>query len=195
METAPYFSSVHDPRVVGRCKHKLSDIRHLEQEKGHGRIDKRSYKILPAEGNLTDAAAKRWPMVKSLIRVEHEVSKPIHSQRTSSSCSRCEAGNVACSPTTSRRSSDFDAEALLLLPTDHYWLLGEGLLLPRPTTSATWGAPLLMQTQSSSATDHLPQEPASPSSYHAGHLNRKCLPLMQWVSAHSPGQPHQKSCT
>ena len=26
METAPYFSSVCDPRVVGRCKHKLSDI-------------------------------------------------------------------------------------------------------------------------------------------------------------------------
>ena len=26
METGPYFSSVHDPRVVGRCKHKLSDI-------------------------------------------------------------------------------------------------------------------------------------------------------------------------
>ena len=26
METAPYFSSVHDLRVVGRCKHKLSDI-------------------------------------------------------------------------------------------------------------------------------------------------------------------------
>ena len=26
METPPYFSSVHDPRVVGRCKHKLSDI-------------------------------------------------------------------------------------------------------------------------------------------------------------------------
>ena len=26
METAPYFSSVHDPRVVGRYKHKLSDI-------------------------------------------------------------------------------------------------------------------------------------------------------------------------
>ena len=26
METAPYFSSVHDPRVVRRCKHKLSDI-------------------------------------------------------------------------------------------------------------------------------------------------------------------------
>ena len=26
METAPYFSSVHDPRFVGRCKHKLSDI-------------------------------------------------------------------------------------------------------------------------------------------------------------------------
>ena len=26
METAPYFSSVHAPRVVGRCKHKLSDI-------------------------------------------------------------------------------------------------------------------------------------------------------------------------
>ena len=76
MEPAPYFSSVHDPRVVGRCKHKLSDIRHLEQEKGHGRIDKRSYKILPAEGNLTDAVAQRWPMVKSLIRVEHEVSKP-----------------------------------------------------------------------------------------------------------------------
>ena len=49
---------------------------HLEQEKGHGRIDKRSYKILPAEGNLTDAVAQRWPMVKSLIRVEHEVSKP-----------------------------------------------------------------------------------------------------------------------
>ena len=50
--------------------------RHSEQEKGHGRIDKRSYKILPAEGNLTDAVAQRWPMVKSLIRVEHEVSKP-----------------------------------------------------------------------------------------------------------------------
>ena len=26
METPPYFSSVHDPGVVGRCKHKLSDI-------------------------------------------------------------------------------------------------------------------------------------------------------------------------
>ena len=26
METAPYFSSFHAPRVVGRCKHKLSDI-------------------------------------------------------------------------------------------------------------------------------------------------------------------------
>ena len=26
METAPYFSSVHDPRVVGCCKHNLSDI-------------------------------------------------------------------------------------------------------------------------------------------------------------------------
>ena len=26
METTPYFSSVYDPRVVGRCKHKLSDI-------------------------------------------------------------------------------------------------------------------------------------------------------------------------
>lgn len=26
METTPYFSSVHDPRVVGRCKHKISDI-------------------------------------------------------------------------------------------------------------------------------------------------------------------------
>ena len=26
METTPYFSSVHDPRIVGRCKHKLSDI-------------------------------------------------------------------------------------------------------------------------------------------------------------------------
>ena len=57
METAPYFSSVHDPRVVRRCKHKLSDIRYLEQEKGHGCIDKRSYKILPAEGYLTDAVA------------------------------------------------------------------------------------------------------------------------------------------
>ena len=49
---------------------------HLEQEKGHGRIDKRNYKTLPAEGNLTDAIAQRWSMVKSLIRVEHEVSKP-----------------------------------------------------------------------------------------------------------------------
>ena len=26
METDPYFSSVHNPRVVGRCKHKLTDI-------------------------------------------------------------------------------------------------------------------------------------------------------------------------
>ena len=26
METDPYFSSVHDPRVVGRCTHKISDI-------------------------------------------------------------------------------------------------------------------------------------------------------------------------
>ena len=26
MKTTPYFSSVHDPRVVGRCKHKPSDI-------------------------------------------------------------------------------------------------------------------------------------------------------------------------
>ena len=26
METAPYFSSVHNPRAVGRCKYKLSDI-------------------------------------------------------------------------------------------------------------------------------------------------------------------------
>ena len=50
--------------------------RHLEQEKGHGRIDKRSYKVLPAEGNLTDEVARRWPMVRSLVRVEHEVTKP-----------------------------------------------------------------------------------------------------------------------
>ena len=26
METVPYFSSVDDPRIVGHCKHKLSDI-------------------------------------------------------------------------------------------------------------------------------------------------------------------------
>jgi len=26
METTPYFSSVHDPCFVGRCKHKPSDI-------------------------------------------------------------------------------------------------------------------------------------------------------------------------
>ena len=50
--------------------------RYLEQEKGHGRIDKRSYKVLPAEGNLTDEVARRWPMIRSLVRVEHEVSKP-----------------------------------------------------------------------------------------------------------------------
>ena len=25
METATYFSSIHAPRAVGRCKHKLSD--------------------------------------------------------------------------------------------------------------------------------------------------------------------------
>lgn len=50
--------------------------RHLEQEKGHGRIDKRSYKVLPAEGNLTDEVARRWPMVRSLVRVEHEITKP-----------------------------------------------------------------------------------------------------------------------
>ena len=31
--------------------------------------------MLPAEGNLTDAVAQRWPMVKSLIQIEHEVSK------------------------------------------------------------------------------------------------------------------------
>jgi transposase DDE domain len=49
---------------------------HLEQEKGHGRSDKRNYKILPVEGNLTEAVTQRWSMVKSLIRVEHEVSKP-----------------------------------------------------------------------------------------------------------------------
>ena len=48
----------------------------LEQEKGHGHIDKRSYKTLSAEGNLTAAVTQRWPMVKSLIRVEHERSKP-----------------------------------------------------------------------------------------------------------------------
>ena len=50
--------------------------RHLEQEKGHGRSDKRNYKIRLVEGNLTEAVTQRWPMVKSLIRVEHEVSKP-----------------------------------------------------------------------------------------------------------------------
>ena len=48
----------------------------MEQEKGHGRSEKRNYKILPVEGNLTEAVTQRWPMVKSLIRVEHEVSKP-----------------------------------------------------------------------------------------------------------------------
>jgi hypothetical protein len=77
----------------------------LEQEKGHGRIDKRSYKILPAEGNLTDAVAQRWPMVKSLIRVEHEVSKPNAQPKK-------ETRYYISSPTTSRKSSDFDAVAL-----------------------------------------------------------------------------------
>lgn len=33
--------------------------RHLELEKGHRRMDKRSYKVLPAEGNLTDEVARR----------------------------------------------------------------------------------------------------------------------------------------
>ena len=37
---------------------------------------KRSYKVLPAEGNLTDEVARRWPMIRSLVRVEHEVTKP-----------------------------------------------------------------------------------------------------------------------
>ena len=55
-----------------RQSHKL----HLEQEKGHGRIDKRSYKVLLAEGNLTDEVARRWSMIRSLVRVEHEVTKP-----------------------------------------------------------------------------------------------------------------------
>ena len=55
--------------------------RHLEQEKGHGRIDKRSYKVLPAEGNLTNKVARHWPMIRSLVRVEHEVTKP-HAQPT-----------------------------------------------------------------------------------------------------------------
>ena len=50
--------------------------RHLEQEKGYGRIDKRSYKVLPAEGNLTDEITRRWPMIRSLMRVEHKVTKP-----------------------------------------------------------------------------------------------------------------------
>ena len=100
-------------------------------------------------------------MVKSLIRVEHEVSKP----------------NTQPKKETRYYISSFDFNELSAW--EVVCSLGEGLLLPRPTTSATWGAPLLMQTQSSSATDHLPQEPASPSSYHAGHLNRKCLPLMQ----------------
>ena len=133
---------------------------------------------------LTDAVAQRWPMVKTLIRVEHEVSKPnaqpkketcyyissldfsalsakdvvyyirehwgienrLHwrldvtfkedacrarknysarnlnllrkftlasfASRTTSSPSRRADGNVAYSPTTSRKSSDFDAEVL-----------------------------------------------------------------------------------
>lgn len=37
---------------------------------------KRSYKALPAEGNLTDEVARLWPMIRSLVRVEHEVTKP-----------------------------------------------------------------------------------------------------------------------
>ena len=133
---------------------------------------------------LTDAVAQRWPMVKSLIRVEHEVSKPnaqpkketryyissldfsalsakdvvyyirehwgienrlhwrldvtfkedacrarknysarnlnllrkftlaiLRQQNDKLSLKRAD-GNVAYSPTTSRKSSDFDAEAL-----------------------------------------------------------------------------------
>ena len=60
---------------------------HLEQEKGHGRIDKRNYKILAAEGNLTDAIAQRWPMVKSLIRVEHEFMMSSFSSTSSCNCS------------------------------------------------------------------------------------------------------------
>ena len=35
--------------------------------------------MLPAEGNLTDEVARRWPMARSLVRVEHEVTKP-HAQ-------------------------------------------------------------------------------------------------------------------
>ena len=56
METAPYFSSVHDPRVVRRCKHKLSDIRHLEQE-GAWTHRQKDLQNPPAEGYLTDAVA------------------------------------------------------------------------------------------------------------------------------------------
>lgn len=50
--------------------------RHLEPEKGHGRIDRRRYKVLPAEGNITVEVARRWPMIPSLMPVKHEVTKP-----------------------------------------------------------------------------------------------------------------------
>jgi transposase DDE domain len=50
--------------------------RHLEPEKGYGRIDKRRYKVLPAEGNITVEVARRWPMIPSLMPVKHEVTKP-----------------------------------------------------------------------------------------------------------------------
>ena len=50
--------------------------RHLEPEKGYGRIDKRRYKVLPAEGNITVEVARRWPMIPRLMPVKHEVTKP-----------------------------------------------------------------------------------------------------------------------
>ena len=41
---------------------------------------------------------------------------PFFLNRAISSRSRCADGNLACSPTTSRKSSDFDAEAWSLSP-------------------------------------------------------------------------------
>ena len=125
METPPYFSSVHDPRVVGRCKHKLSDILMvaLIAYLCGGEDYSDMYQLCRYRGEEFKPLLELpngCPSEETFERVMQAVHpdeiaaclEVSSASRTTSSPSRCADGNVAYSPTTSRKSSDFDAEAL-----------------------------------------------------------------------------------
>lgn len=50
--------------------------RFKNQEKGHGRIDTRTYTVLPFGEHVTASVAASWPSAKSIICVEHKTWRP-----------------------------------------------------------------------------------------------------------------------